>query len=115
MTAHVQTERQIILNKRLEDVGWGLFLILIGVLWLVPDAIVPQATWIVGAGLIMIGINLLRTANGIPMNRFSATLGILALTAGLASMAGLHLPILPIVLIALGMVILLKPLFVSTT
>ena len=115
MTAQVQTERKVILNKRLEDVGWGLFLIMIGVLWLIPDAVVPQATWIIGAGLIMIGINLLRMVNGIPMNRFSASVGILALTAGLLSLAGMRLPVLPIALIALGMVILAKPFFASSS
>jgi hypothetical protein len=114
MTVHVETERQGTLNKRLEDIGWGLFLILIGVLWLVPDATVPQRTWVIGAGLIMIGINVVRVMNGIRMNAFSTSLGVLTLAAGLASIYGTRLPLFPIVLVAIGTMILWKPFFART-
>ena len=109
MAAHVLNERQAVLNKRLEDAGWGLFFIMIGILWLVPDAVVPQATWIIGAGLIMLGVNLFRSLYGIPMNGFSTTLGVLALGAGAASLAGIHLPVVPLLIIALGIAIIVRP------
>jgi hypothetical protein len=114
MTEHVETERQGTLNKRLEDIGWGLFLMMIGVLWLVPDATVPQGTWVIGAGLIMIGVNAVRHKKGIRVNGFSTSLGVLALAAGLASISGIRLPLFPIVLVAIGAMILLKPFFTRT-
>jgi hypothetical protein len=30
--------------KRLDQIGWGIFLVMIGVIWLVPG--VPQGTWL---------------------------------------------------------------------
>ena len=39
-----QSKRNTVLDKQLETIGWGLFLVLIGVIWLVPDAHVPQET-----------------------------------------------------------------------
>jgi hypothetical protein len=46
------------LDRRLEGIGWALFLIMIGGLGLVPS--VPQGTWLVGTGLIMLGLNVAR-------------------------------------------------------
>jgi hypothetical protein len=50
-----QTKRA--LDKRFEWIGWGLFLIMLGGLALVPNHLVPQGTWLVGTGLIMLGLN----------------------------------------------------------
>jgi hypothetical protein len=96
------------LNRRLDDAGWGLFLAMIGILWLVPDAIVPQGTWMIGAGLILVGVNIVRYAKRIPVNGFSTWLGIFAIAAGLISIAGIHLPLLPLCLIAIGLMLLVK-------
>lgn len=114
MTAHVEDGRHLMLNRRLEDIGWGLFLVMIGILWIVPDATVPQGTWMIGAGLIMIGINVVRYVNDIAVNVFSLLLGVLALAAGVASMSGLNVPVFPLVLIAIGAVLFLKPLLTKT-
>jgi len=99
------------LNKRLESIGWGLFLIMIGGIWLVPDEQVPEGTWLIGAGLIMLGLNLARYLNGIRMSGFTIVLGILALASGLGDLAGVDLPLFPILLILIGASILLKPVF----
>jgi hypothetical protein len=104
------TEQTALLNRRLEDAGWGLFLAMIGVLWLVPDAIVPQGTWMVGAGLILIGVNIVRYAKRIPISGFSTWLGGFAVAAGLISIAGVHVPLFPMFLIAIGVVIVVKTL-----
>lgn len=114
MSVNVETEKQITLNTRLEEIGWGIFLLMIGALWLVPDATVPQGTWVVGAGLIMIGVNVVRHVNGIRMNTFSTILGVLALMAGIGDILGLRLPLFPIVLVLIGALILFKPFFART-
>jgi membrane-bound ClpP family serine protease len=58
------------LNKRLEAVAWGLFLIMIGGLWLLPEA-VPEGTWLFGVGIIMLGLNGVRKLYGIKMSGFT--------------------------------------------
>lgn len=107
----VQTAEKHELNKRLETIGWALFLIMIGGLGLVPAAQVPGGAWLIGVGLIMLGLNAARYLNGINMSGFSTFLGILALLSGLGDFLGLQLPLFPILLILIGANLLLKPLF----
>ena len=55
-------EQKKSLDKRLDALGWGLFLIMIGCLWLIPEESVPEGTWLIGAGviiLVLIGIRYL--------------------------------------------------------
>ncbi len=99
------------LNKRLETVGWGLFLIMLGGLWLVPGQMIPAGTWLIGAGLIMLGLNAARYLAGIKPSGFTLVLGILAILSGTADFLHVELPLLPILLILVGANILLKPLF----
>jgi hypothetical protein len=99
------------LNKRLEDIGWALFLIMIGCIWLVPDEQIPQGTWLIGAGLIMLGLNGARYLNGIKVSGFTMLLGMVALAAGLGSLVGVELPLFAVFLILIGASIILRPLF----
>jgi hypothetical protein len=110
-----QDTRNKSLNKRLEDIGWGLFLIMIGVIWLVPGAQLPHGFWLIGAAAIMLGLNAVRYLNGIKMSGFTIALGLLALAAGLGSLFGLKLPLFAILLILIGASIILKPLFEKKT
>jgi hypothetical protein len=68
------------LDRRLEGIGWALFLIMIGGIGLVPS--VPPGTWLVGTGLIMLGLNLARYLSGLRMSNFTVVLGVLALLLG---------------------------------
>ena len=52
-----QDPQKMHLNKRLEAIAWGLFLIMIGALWLLPDETVPEGTWLLGVGVILLGLN----------------------------------------------------------
>jgi hypothetical protein len=90
------------LNKRLEAIGWGLFLIMIGGLWLIPDAQVPEGTWLIGAGVIMLGLNLARYMNHIKTSRFTIVLGTIALLIGFSDYLGADLPLVPILIILVG-------------
>lgn len=99
------------LNKRLEMIGWALFLIMLGGLGLVPNDQVPGGIWLVGAGLIMLGLNAARFANGIAMSGFTIVLGIVALLSGLGDFLHVELPLFPILLILIGAHIILKPYF----
>jgi hypothetical protein len=113
-TTNVRESEQHNLNRRLEGIGWALFLIMLGGIGLVPDAVVPEGTWLIGVGLIMLGLNLARYLNHIPMSSGTLFLGILALLAGVTSVVGIELPIFPIVLILLGLSALSKAFFAKS-
>ena len=91
------------LNKRLEDSGWGFFLLLIGTLLLLPSELVPQGAWLIGAGLIMLGLNGIRFLNNISVSRFTVVLGFVSVLVGLASFFGLRPPLLAIFLALVGL------------
>jgi hypothetical protein len=108
---NVQETEEQVLNKRLERIGWALFLIMIAGIALVPDERIPKGTWPIGVGLIMLGLNAARYLNGIKMSGFTIVLGILALGSGLGDFLGVDLPLFPILLILIGANIILRPLF----
>ena len=99
------------LNNQLEAIGWGLFLIMLGGLWLVPSSMVPDGTWLIGVGLIMLGLNVARYFLGIPLSKFTIFLGIVALVVGASDFVGLDLPIFPIILILIGCSIIFNLIF----
>ena len=101
------------LNSRLEAVGWALFLILVGMLWLLPNEQEPRGGLLLGVGGIMTGINVARYWNGIPVSGFTTILGIGALLSGSVEFLGTDLEFIPMVLILIGAGIILKPLFES--
>jgi hypothetical protein len=98
------------LNKRLEDSGWGFFLLMIGTLLLLPGELVPQGLWLIGAGLIMLGLNCVRFVNGISPSRFTVGLGVVSLLLGLASFLGLRPPVFAIFLAVIGLTIIARSL-----
>ncbi len=107
----VQDPEKAALNKRLESIGWGLFLIMLGGFALVPDESVPKGLWSIGVGVIMLGLNAARYANKIKMSGFTTVLGILALLGGVAELLGFTSLEGGLLLIILGAYLLLKPWF----
>lgn len=90
------------LAKRLDDIGWALFLILTGVLWMVPDSRIPPGTWLISTGILLLGLNLVRLMAKVPVSRFLLALGLLAVVAGLSALWRVNLPLAAICLILLG-------------
>ncbi len=99
------------LNKRLDAIGWGLFLVMIGGLGLVPNDQVPSGAWLVGVAIIWFALNAIRYLNGVKMSNGTIILGILALVIGLGQMTGLSLQLLPILLILLGASLVIRHLY----
>jgi predicted membrane protein len=104
-----ESTRKVALSKRLEDFGWAVLLIVIGTIWLMPANLMPKGSWLIAAGIIMLGLNAIRYFNGIKMVGFSLVAGILALLAGFGEYFGLTLPLFAIALIVIGLVMLIKP------
>jgi hypothetical protein len=99
------------LNKRLETVFWGLFLIMLAGQWLLRDSNVPRGLWDVGVGLLFLGLNAARYFNGLKMSGFSTFLGILALVGGLAQLLFKLDLGGALLLFVLGAYLILKPWF----
>jgi len=96
------------IGKRLDQIGWGIFLVMIGTIWLVPG--VPQGTWLIGAGILLLVVNAIRSRLGVRWSGVSVALGVLALAAGLGDFTGIKLPLFPICLVVIGAALILKPL-----
>lgn len=94
------------LDRRLERISWALFLIMLGGIGLIST--VPQGTWLVGTGMIMLGLNAARYRNGLRISHFSVVLGTAALLLGLGGLTGLDVPFVPTLLIIIGADILFK-------
>jgi hypothetical protein len=107
----IQNPEKAALNKRLESVGWGLFLIMVGGFIIVPQSQIPQGLWSIGIGLIMLGLNAARYVYGIRMSGFTTFLGILSLLGGLAEWIGLTSLQGALLLIVIGASLVLKPWF----
>ena len=110
MTTHVVPDSTSA-ARRLEAAGWGLLLLMTGVLMLFPRNFVPEGTWLILAGVILLAVSAARYLNRIPVSAFVVALGILAIVAGGAAMAGLNLPLFAAFLIVAGASITLRPWF----
>ena len=97
------------LNKRLESIALGLFLIMIGGIAFISKEQVNEGVWSIGVGLILLGLNVARYFNNIRMSGFTTVLGIIAIITGIGELVGVDLPGLAILLILLGAYLVLKP------
>jgi hypothetical protein len=102
-------------NPDLGTIAWGALFILWGITEMFKS--LPDGTGALGIGVILLALNLVRYWRGQPTSAFSTTLGILALLLGGLELAGpyLHLsfelPIFAILLLAFGLILIVRPLF----
>ncbi len=99
------------LNKNMETVAWGFFLIMLGGFFFVPDTIVKGGVWSLGVGAILLGLNAARYFNGIRMSGFTTFLGILSVVGGGLELGGMKGIDGAVFLIVLGSYLILKPFF----
>lgn len=98
------------LNRNYEVIGWGAIFIWWGITELFQ--FLPNGSGAIGIGLILLGVNVARSRNGIPTSGFTTTIGILALLWGGLELAGavlslpFELPVFAILLITLGLLLL---------
>ena len=95
------------LNKRLETVAWGLFLVMLGGFLLVKA--IPSGYWSIGVGLILLGLNLARYLTGLRVSGFTTLLGVLAILGGVLELTVLKKIEGAVLLVILGAYVLLKP------
>lgn len=106
--------RETQLDRRLNDIGWGLLLMLTGAISLLPSATVPAGTWLFGVAVILLRVNVARYVKHIAVSGFSVVLGIAALAAALSQIWRTDPPLVAIFLLVIGASLLAKPLFTRT-
>jgi len=105
----VHGEPKEALNRRLEAIGWGLFLIMSGAVWFIPGWNIPVSLWLIATGLILLGVNGVRYLNDIRMCWESILLGLPAVICGVGSFVGVNVPFFPLLLILFGAGTILRP------
>ena len=90
------------LETLLDDLGWGVLLIVTGILWLIPNGGVPSGTWLILAGFIILIFNVARFLHHLPVSGFAIVAGVIALFAGAGAALNVSLPLIPIALIVMG-------------
>jgi hypothetical protein len=94
------------LNHRYSLVGWGALFVWIGAVSFLPGSRLPFGLGLLGIGVILLGINLARRGiHKIPANGTDITLGVIAFALGAAELFR-SLALIPISLIAIGLVLL---------
>lgn len=108
MTADVHTHDTATLGRRLEGTGWGLVLFVTGLLWLIPREVVPEGTWLMAIGAILIGLNVARLLSHLPVSIFTLSIGFVALLGGFAAWMNLDLPVFALFLILIGIALTMR-------
>jgi hypothetical protein len=108
-SASSQVAEKSTYEKRLDAIGWALFLIMIGCLLLIPEEQVPEGTWLIGTGTIILLLQLVRRSNDLKPSGFWLFVGLLALGAGISDFFAVEIPVFPILLVIFGASILLDP------
>jgi hypothetical protein len=94
-------------NVALTSLAWGLFFILIGISWTASQYygidVVPYVA--LGAGIILIGLNVARTGFGMALSKFSLFIGIIAFAFGGAALVGYSLPLWQMIIVLIGLFI----------
>ena len=91
-------------NNQLERLSWAVFIIMAGCFWIVGD-VLPKGSWSVGIGVIFILLNMSRYVNKISTSELTIALGTVLIISGLVEYTGALSPVLPIAVIALGLII----------
>ena len=99
------------LNKNMERIAWGCFLIMLGGFMFVPQEIIRGGWWSIGVGLIMLGLNAARYFYHLKMSGFTTVLGILSVIGGILDLVGFEGINGAVLIIVLGGYLVLKPWF----
>jgi hypothetical protein len=105
------------LNRDLVIIAWGVFFLWWGSMELLRPL---HGIGDIGVGLILIGLNVVRSLKGVRTSYFTITLGVLALALGALELSRtviafppITLPLFPILLILLGVMFLVRELQLS--
>jgi hypothetical protein len=111
----VQDPEKAALNKRLETIAWGCFLIMWAgsMFWSViaPKSPIREGVWSIAVGLIFLGLNVARYFKQIKMSGFTTVLGIISIIGGVVQLFGVKGLEGAFLLFILGAYLIVKPWF----
>jgi hypothetical protein len=93
-------ERKRDLEKRFDDIGWGLLFLAFAALALPSGTAEYASIAVVGAG--MLGLNGVRVVAGVPVRWFSTVLGATGLVAGIMALGGVKVDAFALFFVFLG-------------
>ena len=93
-------------NVALTSLAWGLFFVLIGLSWAVSNVVDVVPYVALGAGIILIGLNVARTGLGMRLSKFSLFIGIVAFAFGGVALIGYELPLFETIIMLIGLFII---------
>ena len=67
-----------------------------------PERSVPEGTWLIGAGVIILGLSYVRHMYKIQVSWFWIIMGLIAVRTGISEVFGIDLPVFPILLVIIG-------------
>jgi hypothetical protein len=90
----------------LTSLAWGSFFVLIGLSWAVSNVVDVVPYVALGAGIILIGLNVARTGLGMRLSKFSLFIGIVAFAFGGVALMGYELPLFETIIVLIGLFII---------
>ncbi len=93
------------LESRIDAFGWGLFFLVSGVVLLAPG--LPDGTWLLGVGAILVGLSAFRWMQALPVSGFAVALGLVATVSGVGAIAGVAIPGFSLLMILCGVALVL--------
>ena len=109
-TANEATTRAAI-SDRVDTIGWGLLFVAIGAVSLMPA--MPDGAWLIAAGIVLLGASAVRAWMGLGAYGTTIVVGVVALSAGIFTVAGLTTEVGPLILIVLGLALVVGALYRS--
>lgn len=109
-TTNEATTRAAI-SDRVDTIGWGLLFMAIGAVSLMPA--MPDGAWLIAAGIVPLGASAVRAWMGLGAYGTTIVVGVVALSAGIFTVAGLTTEVGPLVLIVLGLALVVGALYRS--
>jgi hypothetical protein len=98
--------------RQIDSAAWAVFFIWVGIVMLVG---LPWDWFLVGVGVLILGVQVVRRQWNLKTETFSIVIGLIILAAGAWDLLLLPLPLMPILLIALGAYLLWKTLSPTAT
>ena len=99
------------ISRQIDSGAWAVFFIWLGIVML---AGLSWAWFLIGVGVLILGGQLIRRQRNLNVETFGVVVGLIILAAGIWDLLALPLPLMPIILIALGGYLLWKILTAKT-
>ena len=102
------------IEQKYSTLGWGVFAILVGIVMILPHALVPEGFLWIAAGTIMIVYRTAVVSRGVEASFGFVVAGVVLITIGAAEFIDMNVDLFPILLIVGGALLLGKAMNTKT-